>query len=92
MPNSAIRTLALLHVHYAVDNALADRSGEPIPDHARLVVWPHDTDEGVTVVAVWSYLPNSTVDDQEAVDLSKDLLLEHTGMETWLNSVTPQVI
>lgn len=78
------RTQALEYVGHAVDDAGAVRTGEPIPDHARLVVWQCGFEP--MVVAVWSYLPPVIVaqsyrpevalDDDEAEYIATDYLRE----------------
>ena len=91
MPNTPLRTLLIGNVSFAVDTAMADRTGEAaIPENARFVLWPVAAKNSVVVVAVWSYIPETSVDDDEAVSLSKELLDEYSyrGLDT----VTPQVI
>lgn len=65
---------ALPHVCYALDDALAVRTGEPIPDHARLVGWQCGFEP--MFVAVWSYLPGCRLDVDEAEDIAIDYLVE----------------
>jgi hypothetical protein len=68
------REQALPYVSYAVDDAGEERTGEPIPDHARLVGYQCGFEP--LFVAVWSYLPNCRLDEDEAEDAARDLLLE----------------
>lgn len=64
----------LPYVSFAVDDALADRTGEPIPEHARIVGWQCGFEP--LCVAVWSYLPGCRVEVDDAADLALDLLVE----------------
>lgn len=68
------RTEALKYVGHALDDALAVRTGEPIPTHARLVGWQCDFEP--MFVAVWSYLPDSKLSDDEAEEIAADYLAE----------------
>lgn len=68
------RAKALPYVSHALDDALAVRTGEPIPEHARLVGWQCGFEP--LFVAVWSYLPGCTLDDAEAEDIARDYLQE----------------
>lgn len=65
---------ALPYVGHAVDDALAVRTSEPIPDHARLVGWQCGFEP--MFVAVWSYLPGCRLDDDEAEEIAFDYLAE----------------
>ena len=88
------RELALRKVDYAVDDTLAERTGEPVPDHARLVICSRHKENRLIVVAVWSYLPGGRISIGEAIDLAKDLLMEKTVYHSdteWLEQ-TPVVL
>lgn len=67
------REQALPYVSFAVDDARADRTGEPVPNNARLVGWQCGFEP--LFVAVWSYLGNR-LDDDEAEELASDLLVK----------------
>lgn len=73
------RAEALEYVSYAVDDAMAERTGEPIPPHARLVGWQCGFEP--LFVAVWSYLPEVRLDDDDAIELATELLQE----KNWFN-------
>jgi hypothetical protein len=64
---------ALEYVSYAVDDALSERDPGEAPKNARLVGWQCGFEP--LFVAVWSYL-NVKLDDDEAENLAKDLLVE----------------
>jgi hypothetical protein len=68
------REQALPYISRCVDNALADRSIDDMPANARLVGWQCGFEP--MFVAVWSYLPNSRLDDDEAAELAIDRLIE----------------
>jgi hypothetical protein len=68
------REQALPYVSFAVDDALAERSVTDIPANARLVGWQCGPEP--LFVAVWSYLPGTILDDDEAEELARDLLKE----------------
>lgn len=68
------RADALRYVGHALDDALAVRTGEAIPDHARLVGWQCGFEP--MFVAVWSYLPGVKLDADEAADIARDYLSE----------------
>lgn len=67
------RTTALQYVGHAVDDTGAVRTGEQIPDHARLVGYQCGFEP--MFVAVWSYL-GVRLDDEEATELADDYLSE----------------
>lgn len=71
---SDLREQALSYVEHALDDAGADRTGEPIPSNAVLVGWQCGFEP--LFVAVWSYLPNVTLDEGEAVEIASDYLDE----------------
>jgi len=68
------RAQALSYVSFALDDALAVRTGEPIPDNARLVGYQCGFEP--LFVAVWSYLPGITLDAGDAEDIARDYLME----------------
>jgi hypothetical protein len=70
--DSLARRIAMHHVDFAVDDSLNERTGEPVPEHARLVVWTFENTKPL-IVAVWSYLPGVRVSDPDAIELAKDL-------------------
>lgn len=68
------RSEAIPYVSYAVDDALAERAVAEMPPNARLVGWQCGFEP--LFVAVWSYLPNTAIDAEEAAELPTDLLRE----------------
>lgn len=67
----------LPYVAFCVDDALSRRPVSDLPadlSRVRFVAWQCGFEP--LVVAVWSYLPGCTVDDDEAEELAADLLLE----------------
>lgn len=68
------RSDAMRFVSFAVDDALRRRSVADMPGNARLVGWQCGFEP--LFVAVWSYLPGVTLDDDEAEELALDLLVE----------------
>lgn len=68
------RNELLPYVSFCLDDSLNVRTGESIPEDARLVVYQCGFEP--LVVAVWSYLPGCTVDDVDAEDIARDYLLE----------------
>lgn len=67
----------LPYVGFCVDDAMCERPVSDIPadlSRVRFVVWQCGFEP--QVVAVWSYLPECTVDDSEAEELAAGLLLE----------------
>lgn len=72
-------------LHYAVDNAGSPRLvlDAMFAYRPRVVVFQSpefDEDQGNLHVAVWSYLPNTYVEDGEATELAIDYLLECAGL------------
>lgn len=68
------REQAMPYVSFAVDDALAERRVDEMPANARLVGWQCGFEP--LFVAVWSYLPDVRIDDADAEDIARDLLLE----------------
>lgn len=68
------REQALEFVSYAVDDARSERSISAIPAHARLIGW--QCGYAPLFVAVWSYLPDVHLDEEEAEEIATDLLIE----------------
>lgn len=68
------RNKALEYVGHSLDDALTVRTGEPIPDNARLVGWQCGFEP--MFVAVWSYLPDTRIDADEAEEIAADYLAE----------------
>lgn len=68
------RAHALPYVSVALDDALAVRTGEPIPPHARLVGWRCGFEP--LFVAVWSYLPDVRLDADDAEGIALNYLIE----------------
>lgn len=70
------RTMALPFVAFAVDDALCQHVPGRVVDHpdARLVGF--STGYDMVFVACWSYLPDVTLDAEEACEMAIDLLLE----------------
>jgi hypothetical protein len=74
-----LRDKAMEYVGYCVDNALSERKISDMPPNARLVGWQCGFEP--LFVAVWSYLGDTQgnldrIDDNEAVELATDLLVE----------------
>ena len=72
------RAQARSFVCCAVDDALSARHLHKIPNpdtNVRYVGW--ECGSGPKFVAVWSYLPNVQVSDEEAVDLATDRVDEY---------------
>lgn len=67
------RNEALPYIAYAVDDTLATRDVEDMPDNARLVGWQCGFEP--MFVAVWSYL-GVRLSEDEAVEIATDLLVE----------------
>ena len=68
-----------LSVNYAVDTSLAQRTlayNQHRDQPPRFVIL-RSPKHGRRVVAVYSYLPHTTVDDEEATELAIDFALEH---------------
>ena len=68
------RDQAAPYVSYGVDDCMTPRDPSEAPPNARLVGWQCGFEP--LFVAVWSYLPDTKIDDQEAEDLATDLLTE----------------
>lgn len=62
------------YIGYCLDDTGDIRELKDKPANARLVVYPCGFEP--MVVAVWSYLPNIKVDDDEAIELADDFLKE----------------
>jgi hypothetical protein len=70
-----IREAAIAHnICFCVDDAGAERSLDDMPDNARFVGWQCGFEP--LFVAVWSYLPDTRIDDDDAVEIATDLLEE----------------
>lgn len=71
------RQYARQYVGYCVDDSLNQRKTSEIPDpdtNVRYVVFSAGFEP--LTVAVWSYLPNLKIDDDDAIELARDLLHE----------------
>jgi hypothetical protein len=62
------------YISYAVNDAMSERDPSEAPTNARLVGWQCGFEP--MFVAVWSYLPNTQLDDEEAEVLATNLLQE----------------
>lgn len=69
-----LRAQALQYVSYCLDDSLNERNGEPIPANAVLVGWQCGFEP--LFVAVWSYLPDVTLEADEAVEIASEYLDE----------------
>jgi len=78
--NIVTREQALPYVTACVDDALAVRSIDEMPDNARLVGWQCGFEP--LFVAVWSYLPGIELEDSEAEEIARDYLLERGWFST----------
>lgn len=67
------RTSAIPYIGYCLDNTLAVRSLDDMPDNAVLVGWQAGFEP--MFVAVWSYL-GGDLDEDEAIEIAKDFLDE----------------
>lgn len=65
---------ALPYVSFCLDDALSEHKLSEMPDNARLVGWQCGFEP--LFVAVWSYLPDVTINDEEAEELATDFLFE----------------
>jgi hypothetical protein len=74
MNASETREAAKAYIAFCVDDALSERSVDDMPANARLVGWQCGFEP--LFVAVWSYLPNARVDDEDAVSIATELLEE----------------
>jgi len=68
------RNQALPFVSFGVDDALSIRDASEAPANARLVGWQCGFEP--VFVAVWSYLPDTKIDDDDAIELATDALEE----------------
>ena len=73
------REQARAYISFCVDDALAERSIDDMPANARLVGWQCGFEP--LFVAVWSYLGDTQgllnkLDDDEAIDIATDMLIE----------------
>jgi len=68
------REQALPFVNMFVDDALSERNLSNMPANARLIGWQCGFEP--MFVAVWSYLSDAPLDDDEAIELATDLLVE----------------
>lgn len=64
------------HCKYGVDDAAAERNHSDAPANARYIGWYDPVSGQPVFVAVWSYLPNTTVGHSTARELAHDLLQE----------------
>jgi hypothetical protein len=62
------------YISFCVDDALAERSIDDMPDNARLVGWQCGFEP--LFVAVWSYLGDNDLDEESAVEIATDMLME----------------
>jgi hypothetical protein len=74
MTRAQTREAAKAYISFCVDDALSERSVDEMPANARLVGWQCGFEP--LFVAVWSYLPKTKVDDEDAVRIATDLLNE----------------
>lgn len=68
------KTELMPYVSYGLDDALSPRDPNDAPPNARLVCWQCGFEP--MCVAVWSCLPDVSLDDDEAADLATDYLAE----------------
>mgnify|MGYP001615685209 CR=1 FL=1 len=68
------RDQALPYIGHCVDDALNIGRVEEMPANARLVGWQCGFEP--MFVAVWSYLPDTRLDDSDAEELASDFLAE----------------
>jgi hypothetical protein len=68
------REMALPYIAYCIDDALSERVVTDMPPNARLVGWQCGFEP--MFVAVWSYLPDTSLTDDEAAELATNLLAE----------------
>ena len=62
------------YISFCVDDALSERSIDDMPDNARLVGWQCGFEP--LFVAVWSYLGDNDLDEESAVEIATDMLME----------------
>ena len=67
------REQAISYISYCVDDALAERRIDEMPDNARLIGWQCGFEP--LFVAVWSDL-DIRLDDDEAIEIVTDFLAE----------------
>lgn len=65
---------AIPYLSYGVDSALAERNPADRPANARLIGWQCGFEP--LFVAVWSMFDGVRLDDDEAVEIATDLLVE----------------
>ena len=65
---------AIPYISRYVDDALSEREAKDMPAGARLVGWQCGFEP--MFVAVWSYLPGVEVDDDSAMEIATELLVE----------------
>jgi hypothetical protein len=80
------REQAMQYLRYAVDDSLSERNIVDMPETARFVVYL--CGENPVTVAVWSYLPDTRLNEMEAEELAVGLLNEHA----WFGSVVEHPI
>jgi len=68
------REQALPYISVCIDDALAERSIDDMPINARLVGWQCGFEP--MFVAVWSYLPDTRLSDEDAESIATDILNE----------------
>jgi len=68
------RERALPYVSFCLDDALSERSIRDMPANARLVGWQCGFEP--LFVAVWSYLPDTRLDADDAIEIATDYLAE----------------
>ena len=68
------REQAIPYISRCVDDALSDRSIDDMPANARLVGWQCGFEP--LFVAVWSYLPDVRLYDDDAIEIAIDRLRE----------------
>jgi len=68
------REQAIQYISVCVDDALAVRSIDDMPLNARLVGWQCGFEP--MFVAVWSYLPDTRLSDEDAEEIASDILKE----------------
>jgi hypothetical protein len=74
MTRKETREAAKAYIGLCVDDALSERSIDDMPANARMVGWQCGFEP--FFVAVWSHLPGTRVDDDDAVTLATDILTE----------------
>jgi len=89
------REQAMDYVSFCVDDALGERSIDDMPPNARLIGWQCGFEP--LFVAVWSYLSDTQgnadrVDDDDAVSIATDLLMERKWFADNDNPTEPDYI